>query len=596
MDRSWRADDRGVISTASRHRLERLIITVDESSDSERALPIAIGLAERIGIPAELLSVVDSDVQSGPLRTHLLDLVRQSGPPVMSSEVTQARDVAGEIGRRIRSRTGAVVVMNSRGPRRTSGVLTESLAAELLADGLPIVIVGPRAIARPNDLPVVACLDGSPESEQVIPFAAEWAMGLRVPLMLLIVARPLLDSLPLRSSADPSRFDPETILRRVDASTRMQWPDIDVHSHLLSYPWNVADALTIYLDRNPAQLFAVATHLRNDWARLVHPSTTARIVHQLAAPILVVPIETPIPIVPIEIPSLGHLAPSAARLGRSPGVFDEIILPIDAEHITPDAALATARNLAVHGDAVVTFLACGRHTARDVEKERLRSELTEFVSPASVRWQVVQSADVVDATIAAVAAAPRGIVCLDTSANGQFVDTLTPTVTGQIIRWSPRAVVLVGPRCRPPETGRYSHIVACIDGSLISEAVAELAARWAADFGLPAFILEVVEPGTSVVGAPSIANRYVDRLSARLAKQHKIVVTGETIDHARASTAIRQWADAHSEAILVMASHGRGMSEQPLGGVVMDVVRHVPTPVVVIPAHQTDTSNASLPE
>ncbi len=585
-----------MISTASRHRLERLIITVDESSDSERALPIAIALAERIGIPAELLSVVDSDVQSGTLRTHLLDLVRQSGPPVISSEVTQARDVAGEIGRRIRSRTGAVVVMNSRGPRRTSGVLTESLAAELLADGLPIVIVGPRAIARPNDLPVVACLDGSPESEQVIPFAAEWAMGLRVPLMLLIVARPLLDSMPLRSSADPSRFDPETILRRVDASTRVQWPDIDVHSHLLSYPWNVADALTIYLDRNPAQLFAVATHLRTDWARLVHPSTTARIVHQLAAPILVVPIETPISTVPIEIPLLRHPAPSTAGPGRSPGVFDEIILPIDGEHITSDAALTTARNLAVPGDSVVTFLACGRHTARDVEKERLRSELTEFVSPASVRWQVVQSADVVDATIAAVAAAPRGIVCLDTSANGQFVDTLIPTVTGQIIRWSPRAVVLVGPRCRPPETGRYSQIVACIDGSLISEAVAELAARWAADFGLPAFILEVVEPGTNVVGAPSIANRYVDRLSARLAKQHKIVVTGETIDHARASIAIRQWADAHTEAILVMASHGRGMSEQPLGGVVMDVVRHVPTPVVVIPAHQTDTSNASTSE
>ena len=119
----------------------------------------------------------------------------------------------------------------------------------------------------------------------------------------------------------------------------------------------------------------------------------------------------------------------------------------------------------------------------------------------------------------------------------------------------------------------------------MSESVAELAAFWAHSFGLPARVLEVVEPEATPEGSTSVADRYVHRLAARVALHHGIEATGETIEDGDVSSAIRNWAEDHPNALLVMASHGAGLSEHVLGGVVMDVVRHAPMPVVVVPAH-----------
>ncbi len=556
------------------------MVPLDDSPGSVRALPIALRYAERLGASVDLISVENDPIRSDRQRERLSELARQCGEPVASCEVIVGEDHAEQIVRRCRSAPGSLIVMSDDGPSRTSGVMAESLAAELLADGMSIVIVGAHAAATAADLPIVACLDGSPEAEQVLPVAASWADQLRVSLVLVVVAPTPLDSIPDTLPAPaPGAFDPETILASAAEAVALDWPQLTVISRVVTYPWNIADALAIYLERHPTQLIAVATHIRDGWARLVHPSATARLVRQLAVPLLVVPIEPAV-------------APSAtARSDRGASVrtsgdklpFDHIIVPITPAHMTETAAVATARNLAALG-AVVTFWTCNEDSADRDENDRKKKDLTQLVQPAKARWQTAESSSVVDGLLEFAAASPHSVICLNTDAPGRFVDTVMPTTTGQIIRWSPSVVVLTGPHCRAPRSA-FSEIVGCIDGSLISEAVAEMTGAWAAAFGLPARLLEVVDPATRVPATRSIAGRYIDRLSARVARHHNIPVTGETIDDPRVASAIRRWADAHPDALLMMASHGTGLSEHVLGGVIMDVVRHASTPVVVVPAH-----------
>ena len=79
----------------------------------------------------------------------------------------------------------------------------------------------------------------------------------------------------------------------------------------------------------------------------------------------------------------------------------------------------------------------------------------------------------------------------------------------------PRTVVLVGPRCEAA-TEPYEEVVACIDGSAISQSVTALAGTWAAAFGARARLLHVTDPATAIAKAPSIASRYLQRLAARI--------------------------------------------------------------------------------
>ncbi len=561
--------------------IERLIVPVDESAGSVRALPVALRLAERSIAPLELLAVVPEGQSTDAIRRRLDELALQCGDAVTSTEVVEASEPATEVARRCAARPGSAIVMSDHGPSRTSGVLEESLATELLADGLSLVLVGPEAAAEASDLPVVACIDGSAESEQVVPVAVAWADLLHVPLVLVMVAPTPLQAIPGTTPVvEPGRFDPGVVVQ--DAVTRVAaaWPRLEVIGRVVTYPWNVADALTIYLGRHPSQLVAVATHVREGWARLIHPSTTARIVRQIGTPLLVVPIE-PLSTGAEPPPHLDQPAHPPAPPVVHP--FEQVIVPIDPDREVPEAAVATARHLAMIGGAEISFWACYA-TAGDLlaGNESRRAGLTEAVRPVRARWNATRGDEVADALIEFAASGPDSVICLATNAPGRLIDTVAPTTTGQMLRWSPRTVVLVGPHCRPDEP--FDAIVGCIDGSLISEAVAELTGSWARAFGVPARLLAVVDPDVADAGPPVIG-RYIERLATRIARRHGIAADARIVSGTEVAATICDWAENHPGALLVMASHGTGLSEHVLGGVVMDVVRHAHRPVVVVPAH-----------
>jgi nucleotide-binding universal stress UspA family protein len=159
-------------------------------------------------------------------------------------------------------------------------------------------------------------------------------------------------------------------------------------------------------------------------------------------------------------------------------------------------------------------------------------------------------------------------------------------VTGATLRASHDPVVLVGPRC-DALCSQYGLIAACIDGSSASDAVVDLAARWASAWAVPLQVLEVTEPSAMVPGSPGAPQRFVDRLADRVGRAHEVAASSVVIEATDPAIAVRDWADDHPDALLVMGSHGHGLSAHPLGRTAQFVVRHAGVPVVIVPRRLT---------
>jgi nucleotide-binding universal stress UspA family protein len=529
-------------ATTVEERVRHVLVPLDGTSTAERALPFALSIHERAEATVELLGL-DDEPLGHATRAQLDRVESQLAGAVATADLVAPRDAVTDLIRRVTDSPGSFVVMSGPGPSRSSGVFTDSAAAELLAAGVPVVVIGPHVRGAAVDSPVVACLDGSLSSHAVLPAAPLWASRLRVPLILVTVVRPALEP-PAGPVAEAS---PATVLRDAIAAVRAQWPELDVRGRVVSYPWRIADALDLHLERHPGQLVAVATHIRSGFRRLVSPSIAAQLVHELRAPVLLVPID-----------ETGNAAPAVHGDGTTrptsppptpPRAFGEVIVAVEPRLGHLDDCAATARELAGAAGATVSFVSAG--AARDV----------------------------VETTVAAAAAAPDSIVCISAHTRAHLKEGVVHTPMGRIMRWSPRPVV-VGAHCRHPVTP-FTEVVACVDGSLVSEAVGELAARWAGALRIPVRVLEVVDPTTVPAGATPPAASYVARLATRLGTRHGISASGETLVAGRAATAICDWAETHPGALLVMAPHGRGLSERVLGGVVLDVARRALTPVVL---------------
>jgi nucleotide-binding universal stress UspA family protein len=253
-------------------------------------------------------------------------------------------------------------------------------------------------------------------------------------------------------------------------------------------------------------------------------------------------------------------------------------------HPGPAAAGRTAATLARVAGARLSVVSCDGVSEREIDRQRLTVE--HLADGVPVRWEVIHAPEVADAVMRVAARGAPSIVCLATSPPSTLVDTIATTVTGATLRASHDPVVLVGPRC-DALSARFGEVAACIDGSSASDAVVELAAAWASAWAVPLRILEVTEPSATVPGSPGAPRRFVDRLADRVGRARDVAASSIVIEAPDPATALRDWTDDHPDALLVMGSHGHGLSAHPLGRTVQFVVRHAGVPVVIVPRRLT---------
>jgi nucleotide-binding universal stress UspA family protein len=269
-----------------------VLVPLDGSELALQALPTARVLAGRLG--AELHTVTVADGVEGAERARALGAAAL-GVPVGDPRVFVVTE--GDPEEVILVRAGALgsclVCMATHGRGRLQGALVGSVARSLLQLSVdPIVALGPVAdnpgwSPRPRSWPeplsvprIVACVDGSETSEQVLPLAAAWAHALGMSLTILTVVAD--------ESALAGRRDDQRYIERLVEEWRQHLPDTG--GDVVRDPIGPANGVRLHLEQRPAGLVALTSSARSGMQRLTLGAAAAGIVRASVAPCLVAPV------------------------------------------------------------------------------------------------------------------------------------------------------------------------------------------------------------------------------------------------------------------------------------------------------------------
>jgi nucleotide-binding universal stress UspA family protein len=278
----------GIVIPTDHHAV---LVPLDGSAVSEHAIQPARWLARRIG--AEVHTVVVGYIDDSGWYDSYLTTMERKWPEIVPHFVGDL-DVASSIVHTARRLPGCLVCMGTHGRARSAALLGSTLTDVARGLGGPLVAIGPKAtVLRHDERRVVACVDGSPTSEQILPLGAEWAVRLGAELDVVVVLEPMA-SFPTHAE----RHRPESLLDPTAYVTALaRRADLDgvagVSAHVAYDPLGPEQGLADHLRRRPAALVATTSHLRTRFDRALHGSTAARIIHAAPVPVLVQPVAEP---------------------------------------------------------------------------------------------------------------------------------------------------------------------------------------------------------------------------------------------------------------------------------------------------------------
>jgi nucleotide-binding universal stress UspA family protein len=278
--------------------VEHVLVPLDGSEFSLQAMPTARVLAARFGADLHTVSVAGSGDAE---RVRVLASAALDGGAAEDRVlVVSEGDPAVVIAERARELGSCVVCMTTQGRGRLHGALVGSVARSVLEHSAgPIVALGPLAdnpgwSPRPWNWPeplsvprIVACVDGSEASEQVLPMAATWARALTMSMTILTV----IEDAPEPSRPEPraNRYGSHGDARSYIDALVQAWAGRpgEVDGVVVRDPLGAASGLRAHLDERPAGLVAVTTHARSGLRRALLGAGAAGIVRAAVAPCLV---------------------------------------------------------------------------------------------------------------------------------------------------------------------------------------------------------------------------------------------------------------------------------------------------------------------
>jgi nucleotide-binding universal stress UspA family protein len=277
-----------------------VLVPLDGSEFALAALPTARVLAERFNAELHTISVASGGDDADRLRALAAAALGVDAGDDHAIVVTGG-DPAEEIARRAGELGSCVVCLSTHGRGRLSGAVVGSVARSLVQRSSDVIVaLGPSA-DRPGWSParrwpaplsvarIVACVDGSDTSEEVLPVASAWARALEMSLTIVTVAEDAPP--PLEPDRHVSRYGAggaETYVETLVQGWQGSAPE--VNGHVITDPIGPASGMRTYLDQQPAGLVALTTHARSGMQRVLLGAAAASIVHASVAPCLVVPL------------------------------------------------------------------------------------------------------------------------------------------------------------------------------------------------------------------------------------------------------------------------------------------------------------------
>ena len=176
--------------------VERVVVPVDFSAESDRALVTAPVLAGWAGADVELLTVVKPS--EGPdLEPKLAETARRVGNGTTCRIVESGGPPEAVLLNELHAGRKELWCVGSHARGAFSELFRESLSEDLVRDAhMPVVLVGPHCTTAPAGRFLAVALDGTDESEDILPAAAELAPAMGMTLRLLQVADTGVEPLP----------------------------------------------------------------------------------------------------------------------------------------------------------------------------------------------------------------------------------------------------------------------------------------------------------------------------------------------------------------------------------------------------------------
>lgn len=288
---------------SSPRSVRHVLVPLDGSKLALQAMPTARALAARFGADVQTVSIASSERDAERLRDVAATALGVD-PADGGVHVVRAADPAEAITARARQLGECVVCMSSHGRGRVHGALVGSVARSVLSGWAePMIVLGPSAdnpgwSPRPRSWPeplstprMVACVDGSDTSEQVLPIAASWARALEMSLTIVTVIGD--DGPPIDPERAETRYGIHADAAEYVKALAQQWSgggDVQVDSEVVRSPIGPASGIRDHLATRPAGLVALTTHARSGLERARFGAQAANIVHASVAPCLVAPV------------------------------------------------------------------------------------------------------------------------------------------------------------------------------------------------------------------------------------------------------------------------------------------------------------------
>jgi nucleotide-binding universal stress UspA family protein len=263
-----------------------VLVPLDGSELSERAVEPARWLAALLGTSVHTVVVAFVD-DSGWYRDYIRSVIRR-WPQVTPHYVDEPGATHGIV-ETARSLDHCLVCMGTHGRSRSAALLGSTFTDVARTDQRPIVAIGPRSsVPASSAHRIVACVDGTPMAEQILPVAAAWArrLGATIDIVAVVEPTPPLPNHRERHGAG-LLVDPGAYLDEL--ARRPELAGLDVETHVAFDALGPEEGLLDHLRNHPAMLVATTSRLRTHVDRALHGSTAARIIHSCPVPVLVQP-------------------------------------------------------------------------------------------------------------------------------------------------------------------------------------------------------------------------------------------------------------------------------------------------------------------
>jgi nucleotide-binding universal stress UspA family protein len=259
--------------------IERVVVPIDFTTESDRALLVAPVLARWASASVELVTVAEPVDRAG-IEARLAELAEDIGDGVASRIVESGGPPEAALLTELHGDEKALWCVGSHARGAWSELLFRSVSEELVRDAhVPVVLVGPHVTKRPSGRVLGVALDGTEQSEIILPAAAALGGALGMTLRLLQVAGKGARGLPVDSvESGYLAHAAEKV-----PSIKPQFSDYDV----LHGDHPARDLADYVVAQRDVGMVALATRGLSGGARLLQGSTAFELAHRATVPVLI---------------------------------------------------------------------------------------------------------------------------------------------------------------------------------------------------------------------------------------------------------------------------------------------------------------------